>query len=394
MNDCTPAPGRAAQIQPRQWLVGALLSLTASLLAAAEPAVVDTARVDERRWQQTVPLYGTLTSPRDADVTPRIAGLVDTVAVDAGDRVAAGDTLIELDRALARLELDTLQASADEAAAQVDEARRLLREADRLAGRGAVSQSELEARRSQVAVRAAALQRLRAEVAAQRERLARHTLIAPFDGEVRARLVDPGEYVAQTTPAVSLVATETLRLDVSAPQQYFGLIEPGMQVRVEPETPLDAALTAKVDVIVGASDASARSFLVRMFVDNANGALTPGMSAKAMLELETAEAVLIAPRDALVRVPGGGTRMWLVREDDDGTLRAVKRQVSLGRSANNEVEVLDGLEAGDRVVVRGNESLEAGQPVRIRDEQTSAEERAASPPARDRRSLRLSQPGG
>ena len=76
MNDCTPAPGRAAQIQPRQWLVGALLSLTASVLAAAEPAVVDTARVDERRWQQTVPLYGTLTSPRDADVTPRIAGLV------------------------------------------------------------------------------------------------------------------------------------------------------------------------------------------------------------------------------------------------------------------------------------------------------------------------------
>ena len=86
--------------------------------------------------------------------------------------------------------------------------------------------------------------------------------------------------------------------------------------------------------------------------------------------------------------------MWLVREDDDGTLRAVKRQVSLGRSANNEVEVLDGLQAGDRVVVRGNESLEAGQPVRIRDEQTSAAGRSASPPSSDRRSLRLSQPGG
>ena len=394
VSDRIQAPRRAAQNQFVRWLLAAFMGLTSAVLAAAEPAVVDTVRVDERRWQQTVPLYGTLTSPRDADVTPRIAGLVETVAVDAGDRVKAGDTLIELDRALSRLELDTLQASADEAAAQLEEARRLLREADRLAGRGAVSQSELEARRSQVAVRAAAVQRLRAEVAAQRERLARHTLIAPFDGVVRARRVDPGEYVAQTTPAVSLVATDTLRLDVSAPQQYFGLIEPGMGVRVEPETPIDAPINAKVDVIVGASDATARSFLVRMFVDNRDGALTPGMSAKAMLELASAEAVVIAPRDALVRVPGGGTRMWLVREGDDGTLRAVKRQVSLGRSANNEVEVLDGLEAGDRVVVRGNESLEAGQPVRIRDERSASAGPSADPPGNDGRSLRLSQPGG
>ncbi|ERJ19182.1 Secretion protein HlyD [Salinisphaera shabanensis E1L3A] len=394
MSDCTPAPSRAKQIQPMRWLLGALLSLTASVLAAAEPAVVDTVRVEERRWQQTVPLYGTLTSPRDADVMPRIAGLVETVAVDAGDRVSAGDTLIELDRALSRLDLDTLQASADEAQAELEEARRLLREADRLAGRGAVSQSELEARRSQVAVRAAALQRLRAEVAAQRERLARHTLIAPFDGVVRARLVDPGEYVAQTTPAISLVATDTLRLDVSAPQQYFGLIEPGMRVQIEPEAPVGEPVVGTVDVIVGASDAAARSFLVRVFVDNSDGALTPGMSAKALLELETPEGVLIAPRDALVRVPGGGTRMWLVNEDDDGTPRAIKRQVSLGRSANNDVEVLDGLEPGDRVVVRGNESLDAGQAVRVREaRQLPPADTVSPPPNNESRSLRLSQPG-
>lgn len=389
-------PGRrhAARVWPMRWLAGAVLGLLASTLAAAEPAVVDTVRVEERRWQQTVPLYGTLTSPRDAELMPRIAGLVETVAVDAGDRVEAGDTLVELDRALAKLDLDTLQASADESEAQLEEARRLLREADRLAGRGAVSQSELEARRSQVAVRAAALQRLRAEGAAQRERLARHTLIAPFDGVVRARLVDPGEYVAQTTPAVSLVATDTLRLDVSAPQQYFGLIEPGMRVQIEPEAPVGEPVVGTVDVIVGASDAAARSFLVRVFVDNSDGALTPGMSAKALLELETPEGVLIAPRDALVRVPGGGTRMWLVNEDDDGTPRAITRQVSLGRSANNDVEVLDGLGPGDRVVVRGNESLDAGQAVRVREaRQLPPADTVSPPPNNESRSLRLSQPG-
>jgi len=394
------APARKRRGGEPAWLArfvaGWLIVLAGGWAQAAEPTLVDTATVDARRWQQTVPLYGTLTSPRDAEVTPRVAGLVASVAVDAGDRVQAGDTLIELDRTLESLTLATLEASVAEAEAQLAEARRLAREADRLSARGAVSQSEQEARQSQVAVNAAAVQRLRAEAAAQRERLQRHAVIAPFDGEVRARLVDPGEYVAQTTPTVSLVATQTLRLDASAPQQYFGLIEPGMAVQVVPEAGSREPIEATVDIIVGASDAAARSFLVRVFVDNSAGRLTPGMSAKALLELATTEPVLVAPRDALVRVPGGGTRMWLVREDDDGTLRAIKRQVTLGRSANNDVEILDGLAAGDRVVVRGNESLEADQPVRVRNARSSASaggQESASPPNDRSRALRLSSPG-
>lgn len=393
----TPAGKRrdAGQSVRMHIVLGWLVVLAGGWAQAAESTLVDTVTVDERRWQQTVPLYGTLTSPRDAEVTPRVAGLVASVAVDAGDRVQAGDTLIELDRTLESLTLATLEASVAEAEAQLAEARRLAREAGRLSARGAVSQSEQEARQSQVAVNAAAVKRLRAEAAAQRERLQRHAVIAPFDGEVRARLVDPGEYVAQTTPTVSLVATQTLRLDVSAPQQYFGLIEPGMAVQVVPEAGSREPIEATVDVIVGASDATARSFLVRVFVDNSGGRLTPGMSAKALLEIETAEPVLVAPRDALVRVPGGGTRMWLIREDDEGTLRAIKRQVTLGRSANNDVEILDGLAAGDRVVVRGNESLEAEQPVRVRNAQPAAAgTQASEPSANDRsRALRLSSPG-
>ena len=409
MSDSTQALGVAVAQQRTQkrlgtgrawvarFVAGCVVALAAGPVLAAEPTLVDTVSVDERRWQQAVPLYGTLTSARDAELTPRVAGLVASVSVDAGDRVKAGDTLIELDRTLEALTLTTLEASVTEAEAQLAEARRLAREAERLSTRGAVSQSEQQARRSQVAVNAAAVERLRAEAAAQRERLQRHAVIAPFDGQVRRRLVDPGEYVAQTTPTVSLVATETLRLDVSAPQQYFGLIEPGMAVQVQPETGRREPIEATVDVVVGASDAAARSFLVRVFVDNSAGELTPGMSAKALLALESREPVLVAPRDALVRVPGGGTRMWLVREDDDGTLRAIKRQVTLGRSANNNVEVLDGLAAGDRVVVRGNESLEADQPVRVRNAQdvsTESLDPAAGSASNDRsRALRLSSPG-
>ncbi|WP_184947526.1 efflux RND transporter periplasmic adaptor subunit [Salinisphaera orenii] len=379
-NVCGPkaafSTGRAAV-----WLVMLFVGST----ALAAPTMVETVDVEQQRWRQTLPLYGTLTSPRDAELTPRVAGLVERVDVDAGDRVDAGETLITLDRSLARLTLNTLEASVAEARAQLAEAERLASEAERLAARSAISQTELASRRSEVDVQAAALDRLRAEAARQREVLDRHEIVAPFAGTVRERLVEPGEYVAESTPVVGLVATERLRMDVAAPQQYFSAIEAGMPVRIQPEALHGETLEAKVDVKVAASDALARTFLARIFVDNAAGRLTPGMSAKVLFEITSPEEVLVIPRDALVREPRGGTRVWIVESGDEG-LRAVERQVSLGRSADNRVEVLSGLSAGDRVIVRGNESLSRGQRVRL------AEPRAGPdrPATATDRSLRLS----
>ena len=266
-NVCGPkaafSTGRAAV-----WLVMLFVGST----ALAAPTMVETVDVEQQRWRQTLPLYGTLTSPRDAELTPRVAGLVERVDVDAGDRVDAGETLITLDRSLARLTLNTLEASVAEARAQLAEAERLASEAERLAARSAISQTELASRRSEVDVQAAALDRLRAEAARQREVLDRHEIVAPFAGTVRERLVEPGEYVAESTPVVGLVATERLRMDVAAPQQYFSAIEAGMPVRIQPEALHGETLEATVDVKVAASDALARTFLARIFVDNAAGA--------------------------------------------------------------------------------------------------------------------------
>ncbi len=333
--------------------------------AAAAPAPVETAAVEKRPWRQTLPLYGTLTAPRDADVTARVAGLVAQVGVDAGDTVEAGDTLVMPDRQPAVLTLSTLAATVAEARARLDNARRLLDEAESLAPSGAVSQTELGTRRSAVEIQTAALERLRAEAARQREVIDRHAVIAPFAGTVRARLVEPGEYVARATPVVGLVSTERLRMDVAAPQQYFHAITAGMPVRIQPEALYGDTLDARVDVKVPVSDAQSRSFLVRIFVDNAQARLVPGMSAKVLFDIRTPGAVLVAPRDALVRQPGGGTRAWVVEGSDDDGYRAIERQVSVGRSAGGFFEVLSGLRAGDRVVVRGNESLRSGEAVRL-----------------------------
>jgi RND family efflux transporter MFP subunit len=108
-----------------------------------------------------------------------------------------------------------------------------------------------------------------------------------------------------------------------------------------------------------------RTFLVRILVDDAGGRLLPGTSATATIQLPGRQTALVVPRDALLRYPDGTHSVFVVRESG-GATTVEERRVTLGRGGER-VEVLDGLAPGERVVVRGNESLRNGQAVRIAD---------------------------
>lgn len=346
------------------WLAAIATSLIwATAVDAATPVGVTEA--EQRPWRESVSLHGTLSSPRDAEITPRIAGLVAEVAVDAGDRVAAGDTLITLDSALESLSLETLLAERAAAQARLAEARRLAAEARRLAGSNAVAETERAAREAEAIAQDATVRRLTAAIARQREVVDRHVVIAPFAGVVRDRYVEPGEYASPGTVLLGLVATDTLHADITAPQQYFGRIRPGTPVRIEFEVAPARPVSAAVDVVVPAASATARSFLVRSIIDNSDQRATPGMSIRGIFDLASPRPVVQIPRDALTRVPGGGVRVWTARVDDGGQQRATRRQVTLGRSAGGRVEIRSGLAAGDTVIVRGNEDLDEGQAIEI-----------------------------
>ncbi|MES1944213.1 RND family efflux transporter MFP subunit [Salinisphaera sp. PC39] len=344
--------------------LAAVLTLLASTAAAAQTDRVAVTEVRQKPWVQTLPLSGTLTSPRDADLAPQIAGLVAAVHVDAGDRVEAGDTLIELDRALEELTLRQLRAQIEEARGQLAEAERVRDERAPLARQGTIARTELEAAQAEVRIRRAAVQRLQAEAERQAERLRRHSLTAPFSGVIRARHTEVGEWADTSATVLELVATDPLRLDVQAPQEYFGRIALGTDVTVIPDADPDARIEAEVSVDVAAADPVARTFLVRIRVDNPDGRLAPGMSAQARFRIATGERVAAVPRDALLRYPDGGTRVWVVAEGDDGPV-VHERRVKVGRTDAGVAEIREGVAAGDRVVVRGNESLREGQRVDV-----------------------------
>lgn len=336
---------------------------------ANQGAPITVVTVNKQSIVETVPLTGTITSERTSALSPRVSGLVATVNVDAGDEVNQGDTLIQLDTELAELALARAEAAVSEARAQLDEAIRLRDEARKLLASQNIPATQVRATEAEVAIRRAALQRLRVEAREQRERLQRHTVVAPFDGVISRKLTEEGEWVDTGTPVLELVETEHLRLDVQAPQDLYQAIKPDMPVTVRMDALADETFEGAVRSKVPVNDTSARTFLVRVSLGNTAGKLATGMSAQAFFRIDSNQTGLVLPRDSIVRLPDGTNNVWVVSENDSGKLSASKRQVKLGKIMADEVVIQSGLEAGQQVVLRGNEVLSDGQQVKIVDQQ-------------------------
>lgn len=353
-------------------LITASLCVNVAVVHTAEAndgAPVTVVTADEQSIVETVPLTGTITSERDSALSARTSGLVAEVRVDAGHRVASGDTLIQLDTELAELALARARAAVTEAQAQLDESIRLSDEASKLSASQNIPETQVHAAEAEVAIRRAALQRLEVEVREQRERLERHTVIAPFDAVISRKLTEVGEWVDTGTPVLELVETERLRLDIQAPQHLYTAIKTDMSVTIKPDAMLDHSFKGTVRAKVPVNDPTARTFLVRVTLDDAGDVLTPGMSAQGLFRIDSDERGLVLPRDAIVRLPDGTNNVWVVSKNGDGTASAAKRQVKLGKTMADEVIIKSGLSAGQQVVLRGNEVLSDGQQVKIINKQ-------------------------
>ena len=304
-------------------------------------------------------LTGSVTTPMEAGLSPQIEGLVTSVAVDAGDRISVGQPLLRLDAALAELALRKATAATREARARLGEARRLRDEAAPLAEQGSLPQSEFASRRAAFEQAAASLTRLEAAQAEQAERLARHTLSAPFAGVIRRRHVAPGEWVVPGAAVLELVATDNLRVDVQVPQQRFAELAATQQASVSIDALPGREFTGRVVARVPALDAHSRSFLVRVELEAGDAPVVPGMSARVDFRLPGTRQAVAVPRDALLRFADGSSIVWVI--DDDDTVR--RQPVTLGSVRGQHVVVTEGLGPNDRVVVRGNETLRPGQAV-------------------------------
>lgn len=316
---------------------------------------------------ETLPLSGTLTSPKFSNLTTRLNGSVEALFVDMGSRVQQGDRLLALDEILARLELERLDGALRQAEILYQDAVRRVNEARELAGNNNISKTEFDARVAQAEADQANVSQLRAQHAVQREQLDRHVLRAPFAGVIAEKLTEVGEWVREDTPVLALAQMDPLFLEVRVPERYTGRLRAGGEVGVSPGKRPGPGYEAVIDKVVPVSDPGTRTFLVRAVIPNENWSLLPGMSVRAELTLAELDMpdVLQVPADAVVRKSDGRSLVWVVRNSSNGEI-AQPVSLRVGRNAGQQVEIITTeLEPGDRVVVLGNESLVPGQALSV-----------------------------
>lgn len=341
------------------------LSFLCAAAIAQQPPPVAVAEAQSRNVLDQIQVTGSVVSLADALLSTTVAGRVEALEADVGRRVETGDPLLRLDTALEQSTLEAARAARDEAEAALADARRRLREARDLGPNRGIPETEVRSLEAEVRMDEAVLARLSAEARRQALVLERHVLRAPYAGVVSRRLVDPGEWVTPGSGVMGLVALDRLRLDFAVAQQHFPRLKKDTPVRVRLDALPEQTLPAVIEAIVPVNDPEARTFLVRARLEGAGQVpITPGMSVRATLSVDTGRTSVVIPRDALLRHPDGRITVWVL--PDGGDQGAVsERQVEIGLTFDGRVEVRDGLAAGETVVVRGNEALRDGQQVRV-----------------------------
>ncbi|WP_299593258.1 efflux RND transporter periplasmic adaptor subunit [uncultured Microbulbifer sp.] len=335
-------------------------------ITATAPIAVEAVVAQQRPIVEEVPVTGTINPLRQALISAEVAGLIEDIHADIGDRVQKGAPLLKLDPELTSISRDAALAEVDRVRETLADSRRRLAELQRLVGDNHVAETEVESLGSEVRERSAQLQAAQVETARLGALLQRHQVKAPFSGTISLREVDLGEWVEPGTALFELVDTESLRADFQVPQRFFPRLRPQTRVRATLDT--GHTLDTRVEHKIPVSRSGSRTFLLRTRITpntQDRHTLIPGMSVSAVLQLQSDREGVAVPRDAVLRYPDGRVTVWTAAPDSTwgSTAQVQERQVTTGLGFNGLIEIKSGLEAGQRVIVRGNESLQPGQKV-------------------------------
>ena len=323
---------------------------------------VEVKPVESRRVEYTVTAVGSLDAFERVAVTARVAGAVERVSFREGQLVGPGTTLVEIEPQRYRLAVAAAEATLQKAGAAQAEAQAGYSRRQQASEKnpGLIRGEEIETWRTKVQSTAAEVAQAQAALATAKLNLRDAFVRAPVAGIIETRTVETGQYVPVGTVLATLVRRDPLLLRFQVPEPDATPIRSGMLVRffvAEDETPHDARITH----VAAAANQASRMVDITANVVNANRPeLRPGAFARVTVPIGASREAPVIPQTAIRPSEKG----FLAYTIDHGVAR--QRILTLGmRTADGQVEVKDGLAAGETLVIRGAEALRDGAKVKV-----------------------------
>ena len=314
-----------------------------------KPAV-EVATVEQTRLVDEAQSVGSLRSRQSIVVRPEVSGRVTQVNFRDGQRVSRGQLLVQLDDQLA-------QAQIKQAEAELSIARANFNRNKELVEQNFISRRTLDES-------AANLEVAQAKLSLAQATAARLKIMAPFDGTVGIRSINLGDYLKDGADVVNLEDMDAIYVDYRLPERFQSQVKVGQRAQIDIDALPGRKFSALVLAIDPLIDANGRSVGVRACIDNRRMQLRPGMFARVATVFAQKDKALVIPEEAIV--PQGG-RQFVIRLIDGSEGKVSQRvEVKVGSRSPGKVEIVEGLAAGETVVVAGQQRVQRdGMAVRV-----------------------------
>jgi RND family efflux transporter MFP subunit len=362
------------------------------------PLKVRAVTATQRVVKRSIESVGTLFPLDETIVSAEIDGRVDRVDADLGDFVNKGQVMVHIsdeeqryllaqNEAQLRSSLERLGLTKDtdrvtdvkttpdvrRAEADLQEAEQRYKRTRELRDQGIGPQADLDQAQARFNSAKAGydatvnqtrnlvqeVERFKAIVDLQRKKLRDTTVYAPFAASVKERQVTVGQYVRANTPLIVLVKTDPLRLRLDVPERMAPWVKVGQIAQVEVEAFEGQKFNGKIWRVSPSVDQAKRTFIAEALIDNPGMRLKPGSYAKARIPTDKSETIVLLPNRAVQYVLGSN-KAYVIKDD---TIEA--REVKIGERFETEIEILEGIAAGETVATTNLPRLDTGSKVII-----------------------------
>jgi RND family efflux transporter MFP subunit len=365
--------------------ISGILLLTAVMVSVGcekqpPPAIVTPVRVEQAQLlSDDIQLsYSAQVIPQtQVDLAFRTDGYIDEIllvpGVDGaerllqpGDSVKGGDVLARVKDEQYRDKVATAQANLDKARAALVKGEQDFKRADALNKTQSITAPDFDAAQKEYATALAAVDGARAQLDEANLKLSDTALVTPMDGTIQQRNIELGTLVHAGSVGFVIANTSVVKVVFGVPDVMLSRVKLGSELEIHTDSLPNRKFAGVVTEITPAADQRTRIFEVSVTVDNADGALRPGMVAALDVNesMMPAGEVTVVPIGAVVQDSSGGFAVFIA-ETNKGESIARLRPVTTGQLLGNSIAISEGLEAGDLVIVTGTAQISDNQPVNI-----------------------------
>lgn len=334
---------------------------------------VETQSAATKTLVQSAIFSGKVLSEHEVSVIPKVPGKVTGVSVKVGDKVNAGQVLFVMDTSDLQSTIDSATIGVRSAEINyqmtkdsLDTAKENLERQKALYEAGAISKVQLEGVETQVASAEKSLELVGIQVEQAKNGLAQAqkaindmTVTAPVNGTVSALNIVVGQMASQAMAAVTITQLDSLYVSLSVPENIVNNLKVGQEATVIINSAGEKEIKGTLTSLAPAANIQTNLYPVKVTINNSENLVKPGMFAKVEIPTLTKDNVLAINSEAVI-LKNGENVVFVVEED-----RAVAKKVNFGLDTGAEVEILDGLQVGEQVIVKGQTLVEQGSKVKV-----------------------------